>query len=296
MTSELRAGRAISLLDAIIHYKKKLMRHTKDSDSKVILHCLSKLNKLPIPTKDLQESGISKVLTLLSSSTMCHENVKDSVKKILDKWQTEKEKEQDENSDPSCELLQKKLKKKKILKTFISECNTAHLPLITESNAFEKKIDHMNQNENDEQLASISQPPWKNLSTLVNLPSKINTEIQPNDRNHTITQQSEGQMISVRISLREEKDITMPIQHSSHSENETDPVVLARREKQIQYGKNTPAYQRYIKQVPRYKRGIKMPQTPTKNLTYSRRQFDGLIKHWKLQIHKWDKSTNGLSI
>jgi len=33
---------------------------------------------------------------------------------------------------------------------------------------------------------------------------------------------------------------------------ETDPVTLARRQKQIDYGKNTPEYAAYLEQVPKY--------------------------------------------
>lgn len=34
-------------------------------------------------------------------------------------------------------------------------------------------------------------------------------------------------------------------------EQETDPLVIARREKQIEYGKNTPEYHNYIETIPK---------------------------------------------
>ena len=44
-------------------------------------------------------------------------------------------------------------------------------------------------------------------------------------------------------------------------------------------------YDRYTELVARSDRKDRMPRTPNKNKKFSRRQWDGLVKNWKHQIH-----------
>jgi len=66
---------------------------------------------------------------------------------------------------------------------------------------------------------------------------------------------------------------------------ETDQAVLGRRAKQIELGKNTLDYDKYVKLVQRVERNDFMPRTPNKYKKYGRRRWDGAVRTWKQQIH-----------
>ena len=74
---------------------------------------------------------------------------------------------------------------------------------------------------------------------------------------------------------------------------ETDPRKLEQRQKQIGYGKNSLAYQRYLEEVPLQKRRFDLinsdhPRTPDIARDVSKRTFDGQVKAWRRQLHLWD--------
>lgn len=72
---------------------------------------------------------------------------------------------------------------------------------------------------------------------------------------------------------------------------ETDEALISRRQKQIDYGKNTVGYQTYIKSVDKLKREKEDPKTPNKHRKYSRRSWDQLIKIWRRKLHAYDPPT-----
>ncbi|XP_033633167.1 histone RNA hairpin-binding protein-like [Asterias rubens] len=72
-------------------------------------------------------------------------------------------------------------------------------------------------------------------------------------------------------------------------EYETDENIIVRRQKQIEYGKNTLGYDNYLQEVPKNKRAKgKHMSTPNKFHKCSRRAWEGLVRQWRKKLHEYD--------
>lgn len=70
---------------------------------------------------------------------------------------------------------------------------------------------------------------------------------------------------------------------------ETDSHRIQQRQRQIDFGKNTIGYQRYLEQYPvKRKRPKHLPKTPDVRKKCSKRAFAGLVRVWRRRLHEWD--------
>lgn len=76
---------------------------------------------------------------------------------------------------------------------------------------------------------------------------------------------------------------------------ETDPHRIQQRQRQIDFGKNTIGYQRYLEKYPvKRKRPRHLPNTPDVRKKCSKRAFDGQVRAWRRRLHEWDLPENGV--
>lgn len=69
---------------------------------------------------------------------------------------------------------------------------------------------------------------------------------------------------------------------------ETNEQRLKQRQKQIDYGRNTVGYHRYLDLVPKPKRKRRDPHTPDKLQVCSKRSWDAQVQRWRRLLHQWD--------
>ncbi|KAH6592547.1 hypothetical protein BASA50_007996 [Batrachochytrium salamandrivorans] len=63
---------------------------------------------------------------------------------------------------------------------------------------------------------------------------------------------------------------------------------LEQRQKQIDYGKNTIGYLRYLECIPKNKRRKGDPETPERHRKCSKRAWDAHVRSWRRRLHQYD--------
>ena len=86
--------------DVVEHYKKKLVRNLEDSDK--VLHCLKKLEAVPVTIEILTQTEVGKVVNRLKKNPDATKDVIKASKALVEKWKdlvkTTEEKESKEVS------------------------------------------------------------------------------------------------------------------------------------------------------------------------------------------------------
>ncbi|KAF6266212.1 histone RNA hairpin-binding protein RNA-binding domain-containing protein [Scenedesmus sp. NREL 46B-D3] len=92
--------------------------------------------------------------------------------------------------------------------------------------------------------------------------------------------------------VEEQETATAAAVADDEDDFETDPKRLTARQQQIDFGKNTLGYERYLQAVPKHKRKLRGkdhdPPTPDITQKMSKRTWDGIVKSWRRHLHKYD--------
>ncbi|RWS27046.1 histone RNA hairpin-binding protein-like isoform X1 [Leptotrombidium deliense] len=128
---------------------------------------------------------------------------------------------------------------------------------------------------------------WTKLSEANSERSSIHDSLDEIEDNADKEVKSEADALKKEKACNSRNAMSSPIKRR-RMEFETDLRNLDRKQKQIDYGKNTIGYQNYLKSVPKFKRTHNDMNTPNKYYKYSRRSWDQQIKIWRKFLHKYD--------
>jgi hypothetical protein len=98
--------------------------------------------------------------------------------------------------------------------------------------------------------------------------------------------EDKGEIFALDVSLKFK--ISEPQLVTDQRLDETDHHRVNQRQKQIDYGKNTFGYERYIELVSRDQRKKDDPQTPDVKQVCSKRRWDGKVRKWRRLLHQFD--------
>lgn len=121
--------------------------------------------------------------------------------------------------------------------------------------------------------------------------NQANEDFQVSDKWFANINETEdkGEIFALDVSLKFK--IREP-QFTEQRLDEFDHHKLSQRQKQIDYGKNTFGYERYIELVPRDRRKRDDPQTPDMKEVCSKRRWDGKVRKWRRLLHQFDPSVD----
>lgn len=122
--------------------------------------------------------------------------------------------------------------------------------------------------------------------------SQANEDFQVSDKCFANVNAAEdkGEIFALDVSLKFK--ICEPKLVTEQRLDETNHHKLSQRLKQIDYGKNTFGYERYIELVPRDRRKRDDPQTPDVKEVCSKRRWDGKVRKWRRLLHQFDPPVN----
>ena len=86
-----RSSIADWVIKSVLRYKRKLLQHFDDESPEIILHYLTKLEKISLDINILQETGIRKVVKHLKKCESTDESVVVKARAVLSKWKEIKE-------------------------------------------------------------------------------------------------------------------------------------------------------------------------------------------------------------